>query len=357
MKFPIKKVTKPSSLKGVSNGDIPEGLMRPIGEGGKLHVNAARAWEALKADALLAGWEIGWTWGGTYRSLQAQISLFERRYDREFVEGRNVKTSSRTWNGVRYYKKKGVAAAASPGTSNHGWGLAVDMALDKDHRPGFDPDDAVSIGPALNYLYANAERFGWSWELQSEPWHLRYVAGDDIPQAVRDYERGLVAAGSPPPPEPNPTPRRPVLRLGSTGDGVTLLQSALRARGFTIAVDGHFGPQTDRTLRAFQHRHGLVVDGICGDETWNALDESPPKRPKRPTVRVGSQGEDVRYLQRVLRANGASSIVIDGRFGPQTEQHVRAFQRDHGLKIDGVVGGAQTWPKIDAVADRLEVVP
>ena len=351
MKFPIVKITKPSNLRGVTNGDLPEGLLRSVGKGGLLHVNAARAFEALRADAEKHGFGLTYTWGGTYRSYQRQVSLFERRYDRNFVEGRNVKTGSRTWNGVKYWKRSGVAAAATPGTSNHGWGLAVDMALDSDRSDGLDPDNAVYIGPALNYLYANAERFGFSWELQSEPWHLRYVAGDEIPEAVREFERNGPKAATE---ISHPTPSKPVLRLGSTGDGVTLLQSALRARGFTIAVDGHFGPQTDRTVRAFQHRSGLVVDGLVGDKTWGALEASTPVREKRPTVRVGSQGDDVRFLQRVLLADGAQ-IVVDGRFGPQTERFVRDFQRKHGLTVDGIVGTAQTWPKINQVADLHEV--
>ena len=351
MKLPILRVTKPANLRGESNGDLPEGLLRSVGKGGLLHVNAARAFEALRADAAIAGFDLTYTWGGTYRSYQSQVALFESRYDRDYVEGRNVKTGSRTWNGVRYYKRKGVAAAATPGTSNHGWGLAVDMALDSDRSDGLDPDDAVYIGPALNYLYANAERFGWSWELQSEPWHLRYVAGDDIPEAVREFERNEAKAATE---ISHPTPSKPSLRLGSTGDGVTILQSALRARGFTIAVDGHFGPQTDRTVRAFQARHHLTVDGVVGEKTWAALDASAPTREKRPTVRVGSQGDDVRFLQRVLLADGAQ-IVVDGHFGPQTEHFVREFQRKHGLTIDGIVGTAQTWPKINQVADLHEV--
>jgi hypothetical protein len=34
----------------------------------------------------------------------------------------------------------------------------------------------------------HAGEFGWSWELQSEPWHLRYVAGDEVPAAVIEFE-------------------------------------------------------------------------------------------------------------------------------------------------------------------------
>jgi LAS superfamily LD-carboxypeptidase LdcB len=33
---------------------------------------------------------------------------------------------------------------------------------------------------------AEAPSLGWSWELQSEPWHIRYVAGDKTPQRLKE---------------------------------------------------------------------------------------------------------------------------------------------------------------------------
>lgn len=352
MKFPIVKVTKPSNLTRVSNGELPSGLLRPVGPGGLLHSNAARAFEAMRVEALLAGFALTYTWGGTYRTLEAQKSLFLRRYDPEFVEGRNVLENSRTYNGTKWYKRAGVAAAASPGTSNHGLGLAIDLALDKDPTDGLDPDDAVSIGPALNWLWLNAERFGFSWELQSEPWHVRFVCGDEIPDAVRAFER---TSPAPPPPPADPTsPTRPTLRLGSVGPDVEHLQRALKARGFTITIDGHFGPQTDRTVRAFQSRVRIAVDGVVGPVTWEKIETSTPPRAKRPTIRIGSSGDDVRFLQRVLVADG-HALVVDGRFGPTTDRKVRDFQRKHRLKIDGIVGPV-TWQTVNSIADLHEVV-
>jgi hypothetical protein len=41
----------------------------------------------------------------------------------------------------------------------------------------------------LEWLLANADWFGFSWELQSEPWHLRYYVGDRVPLKVQHWLR------------------------------------------------------------------------------------------------------------------------------------------------------------------------
>jgi murein DD-endopeptidase MepM/ murein hydrolase activator NlpD len=57
-----------------------------------------------------------------------------------------------------------------------------------------------------------------------------------------------------------------LLRLGDTGPDVIRVQTAL---GQT--PDGVFGPRTDRAVRVFQGRNGLLVDGIVGPHTWGTL--------------------------------------------------------------------------------------
>jgi peptidoglycan hydrolase-like protein with peptidoglycan-binding domain len=55
-------------------------------------------------------------------------------------------------------------------------------------------------------------------------------------------------------------------KKGSSGKYVELIQSRLG-----IAKDGKFGNQTDSSVRSFQKTKGLVVDGIVGSKTWNAM--------------------------------------------------------------------------------------
>jgi peptidoglycan hydrolase-like protein with peptidoglycan-binding domain len=62
---------------------------------------------------------------------------------------------------------------------------------------------------------------------------------------------------------------------------------------------------------------------------------------------VGSRGPSVTELQQRLAAAGYSPGPIDGDFGQRTRAAVTAFQRDHRLASDGVVG-SQTWGALDS---------
>ncbi|MDJ0798717.1 MAG: peptidoglycan-binding protein [Calothrix sp. MO_167.B12] len=69
----------------------------------------------------------------------------------------------------------------------------------------------------------------------------------------------------------------------------------------------------------------------------------------RPTLTLGSTGEDVKDLQTVLNATVAyNSLVVDGVFGNLTKEAVMAFQKQYGLTIDGIVGD-QTWAVVDTI--------
>lgn len=62
-----------------------------------------------------------------------------------------------------------------------------------------------------------------------------------------------------------------VLRQGSTGSSVQLLQLALNRAGYDIDTDGRFGAATRAAVTAFQASMGLQPDGIAGNATHRAL--------------------------------------------------------------------------------------
>ena len=135
----------------------------------------------------------------------------------------------------------------------------------------------------------------------------------------------------------------PLVRKGDRDHPVRTLQDLLRERGQTVAVDGIFGPLTDRAVRAFQQAKSLTVDGIVGPQTWGAL---------IVTVRRGSTGDAVRGVQeefqfRNLSGDPSKGLAVDGIFGPKTEAAVRGFQEAlhadiPSVVVDGIVG-PMTW--------------
>ncbi len=71
---------------------------------------------------------------------------------------------------------------------------------------------------------------------------------------------------------------REVLKLGSDGVAVVVLQDLLKAHGVkaTGPSDGDFGPATEAAVLTFQQQHGLEVDGRVGPATWSALTSHVP---------------------------------------------------------------------------------
>ena len=177
--LPIKSLKRPSCLNGQENGKLAAGILKRCGIGNFLLAEpAARALRALVAAAEARGFQVRAT--GTYRTYAQQESLFRSRYTTKVLPGRPTKR----WNGETWYQLPKTAMAAVPGTSNHGWGLAVDFAEELNGKPGVE-----SVSPKfVKWMIKNAATYGFSAELQSEPWHWRYVAGDRIPDAVIAWE-------------------------------------------------------------------------------------------------------------------------------------------------------------------------
>jgi GH25 family lysozyme M1 (1,4-beta-N-acetylmuramidase) len=150
--------------------------------------------------------------------------------------------------------------AAVPGTSNHGLGHAVDLA---------------THGMA-GLVDQHGGHFGWHhWDAKWEWWHREYDGGFDRP-------------------DPGTDPRNPVLRKGSGGPGqaphVQRLQQWLNALGhFGLTVDGDFGTNTDKAVRAFQRSKRLTANGVVDAKTWLALGKATPKPTPKPGPRPKPQ--------------------------------------------------------------------
>ncbi|MBT3149783.1 peptidoglycan-binding protein [Streptomyces sp. CHD11] len=72
--------------------------------------------------------------------------------------------------------------------------------------------------------------------------------------------------------------RETVVAYGARGPEVIEAQCLMRRTGVSPGnVDGIFGPLTQRAVKRLQDREGLVVDGIIGPDTWQALRGAAPK--------------------------------------------------------------------------------
>lgn len=129
----------------VANGELGDEHLCSIGEGHLLRPDAAAAFRALAAEYTAeTGDSLTSCVTDSYRSYDQQVDLKERK----------------------------PYLAARPGTSNHGWGLAIDLAC------GADSYSSDLYG----WLEDNGDEFGWEnpdWAQQDgskpEPWHWEFT--------------------------------------------------------------------------------------------------------------------------------------------------------------------------------------
>lgn len=216
-----------------ANGRLSLGELAPVAGGitsggftgsGMLANPAAAAWNAFAVECRKHGANPTFNGGDSaYRSYERQV--YWRNY----------------WCG-----QGNCANAATPGFSNHGWGLAGDV-------PPYTQAQMRAYGGP----------FGWGpcSDAPWESWHRKWCANWHGKDPGPDGHGG----GAPP-------DRYPTLRRGSSKRGaVRRAQRHLRRWNVGIArpkVDGHFGGQTFAAVWQFQLVHGLKPDGVIGKHTW-----------------------------------------------------------------------------------------
>ena len=125
---------------GYADGFIPSSQLCSITGGGRLRPDAAAAFDKMsRAYAKVFGSTLCVT--DSYRSYTEQVKVFRQR----------------------------PSLAAVPGTSNHGWGLALDLGC------GIQSSRSAQY----RWMVANAGRFGWvhpTWAIHDpfEPWHWEF---------------------------------------------------------------------------------------------------------------------------------------------------------------------------------------
>lgn len=95
------------------------------------------------------------------------------------------------------------------------------------------------------------------------------------------------------------------------------------------------------------------VAALIGEVDATVAEQPSYIEERRSTIRSGAKGAAVIEAQGLLKKHGYSlpNHGADGSFGAETENAVRAFQRDKGLTVDGVIGAA-TWAALLADVDN-----
>ncbi len=141
-----------------------------------------------------------------------------------------------------------------------------------------------------------------------------------------------------------------ILQFGSMGNKVTELQNILiQLNHLEGDADGYFGAATETALKNFQAANNLIVDGICGEMTFNLLNNAEFLETATITgdggvaeigdiIKSGMHGEGVVHLQEILINRGFLDGDADGWCGAATVAAICDFQRSAGLPADGVCG-------------------
>jgi len=194
MKYPYKKLVLPSCLKGEINGRLNKTLLERVNTGGKMVKPAAVAFNALYEEAKKQGITLRNI--GDYRSYDGQLQMFLDRYEVAKPNDPRLnkpKTVTRKFDGKTWILKKGKAPSAAPDPtgksgSNHGWGLAIDLAVE---GKGGNIVGMASAKKGLKFMCENAPRFGFYLQGDNpkspefEAWHWQFCLGDETPPALQ----------------------------------------------------------------------------------------------------------------------------------------------------------------------------
>ena len=222
-----------------------------------------------------------------YRDFDEQVAMLKKNYTR--VSRARSKSSDRSYGGSTWAKKPGRPLTASPGYSNHGNGVAIDI-----------------VPAAIQaWLRSNAGRFGWVNDVPSEPWHWSYLnPGKDQYRSEGVLDHGWV-------------------------------QKIVGAE-----VDHKIGPATVKLIKAWQKKHGLDADGKVGPATKAAMKGKAGSAPAPSAPAPGkSDGATV--------AIGDLPTVETGKSSPNSNTDRRGHDVKHvtvhwwgtpkGQSFDGIV--------------------
>jgi cell wall-associated NlpC family hydrolase len=219
---------------------------------------------------------------------------------------------------------------------------------------------AISLGDGRS-IEARGSDFGVG-VFSADPATRKWTSGGLFPQVDYTGSRGT----------------KPVLGRGANGAWVERLQRKLEKRGFDLGpdgVDGEFGRDTEKAVKAFQKEAGLKVTGKVGPKAWKELGEKPDPRdepdkkkrwvvfgPKGGRYGSGSEPSDViRFIKEAESECGAAVVIYrdeprdledaDESYPKWLRRHAKNGMKDNDEDGDSKIGFSKVDMKGDKVAD------
>ncbi|QKE82638.1 D-alanyl-D-alanine carboxypeptidase family protein [Arthrobacter sp. NEB 688] len=248
---------------------------------------------------------------------------------------------------VATFKKYGSPRAAKPGTSTHGWGLAVD----------FGCSIGTYSGTRYKWLSVNGPKYGWAqptWALAKgsnpEAWHWQYF-GTYVPTSPTPPP-----TPTPPPPPPPPAPVKSkaitAASLSVTGTWPRTATFALRLRTTGKAVAGARVTIATRPADSTQYS---TVRTVTTDSKGRVSFTDTPETPTvvRFTFAGSTTAKPTSGVRMLSTPTEVSARYVQDRRHPLVVGRLTTPGQDaiadQMVTLERKVAGASTWTSVDSM--------
>ncbi len=125
------------------------------------------------------------------------------------------------------------------------------------------------------------------------------------------------------------------ISYGSSGSDVKKLQEALNKNGYSLEVDGKFGPKTQAAVKSYQKKKGLKVDGVVGEKTWGSLNGG--KTTKTTSKKSTTTTSTAKTSKRPVYEKGSEVLAAEKELQNWESNKPGEYESKYSEKIDSIL--------------------
>ena len=137
----------------------------------------------------------------------------------------------------------------------------------------------------------------------------------------------------------------PAMRSDANAPTTSTAKSFYKQHGFEVLTSDTY-TKSAAHLRPgdLLNKAGSHIVMYCGTNvnvssaSASSVKGTPPVASSSPSLKKGSTGTQVRYLQQDLNYIMKCNLDVDGDFGAKTLAELKSFQKKYGLEVDGIYG-------------------